>query len=81
MLRAAGIEESDAASLKSTYLETLGQALSGIAAAMGGRAGHEVTCTGGEESSSQRRCAMGCAATSTLARKRRISPSGIERRW
>ena len=47
VLRAAGIEESDPASLKSTYLETVSQALSGIAAAMGGRIGHEVTCAGG----------------------------------
>lgn len=52
VLRAAGIEESDADSLKSTYLETLGQALSGVATAMAGRAGHEVNCTGGAESPS-----------------------------
>jgi flagellar motor switch protein FliN/FliY len=51
VLRAAGIEESDAASLKSTYLETVSQALSGIAGAMGGRLGHEVSCSGGDESS------------------------------
>ena len=51
VLRAAGIEESDAASLKSMYLETIRQALSGIAGAMGARLGHEVTCNGGEESS------------------------------
>ncbi len=51
VLRAAGIEESDAASLKSTYLETVSQALSGIAGSMSGRLGHEVTSTGGEESS------------------------------
>lgn len=50
VLRAAGIEESDAASLKSTYLETLNQAFSGIASAMGGRVGREVNCEGGEES-------------------------------
>jgi flagellar motor switch protein FliN/FliY len=49
VLRAAGIEENDAASLKSTYLETLSQALSGIAAAMGARLGREVNCTRGEE--------------------------------
>jgi flagellar motor switch protein FliN/FliY len=49
VLRAAGIEESDPASFKSTYLETISQALSGVASAMGGRAGHEVNCTGGEE--------------------------------
>jgi flagellar motor switch protein FliN len=51
VLRAAGIEESDPASLKSTYLETISQALSGIAGAMGPRVGHEVNCSGGEESS------------------------------
>jgi flagellar motor switch protein FliN/FliY len=51
VLRSAGIEESDAASLKSTYLETISQALSGTAGAIGSRLGHEVTCTGGEESS------------------------------
>jgi flagellar motor switch protein FliN len=50
ILRAAGIEETDPASLKSTYLETISQALSGVASALGGRAGHEVTCAGGEES-------------------------------
>lgn len=51
VLRAAGIEESDPASLKSTYLETVSQALSGIASAMGGRVGNEVSCSGGRESS------------------------------
>jgi flagellar motor switch protein FliN/FliY len=51
VLRAAGIEESDPGSLKSTYLETISQALSGMAGAMGGRVGHEVSCSGGEESS------------------------------
>jgi flagellar motor switch protein FliN/FliY len=51
VLRAAGIEESDAASLKSTYFETVCQALSGVASAIGGRAGHEVNCEGGQESS------------------------------
>jgi flagellar motor switch protein FliN len=52
VLRAAGIEELDAASLKSTYLETISQALSGVAAAMGGRLGREVNCVGGEGSAS-----------------------------
>lgn len=50
ILRAAEIEESDPASIKSTYLETVSQALSGIASAMGGRTGHEVSCAAGEES-------------------------------
>lgn len=50
VLHAAGIEETDPASLKSTYLETVSQALSGVASTMGGRAGHEVDCAGGAES-------------------------------
>jgi flagellar motor switch protein FliN/FliY len=49
VLRAAGIEEDNAGSLKSTYLETVGQALSGIASAIGRRSGQEVSCVGGEE--------------------------------
>ncbi len=51
VLRAAGIEENDDASLKSTYIETLGQALSGVAGAMGARIGREVNCISGEVSS------------------------------
>ncbi len=50
VLKAAGIEESDPGSLKSTYLETINQALSGLAGAIGGRVGREVNCSGGEES-------------------------------
>ena len=50
VLRAAGIEETDAASLKSTYLETISQALSGVASALGGRLGHEVNCSAGGDS-------------------------------
>ena len=50
MLRPPGIEESDAASLKSTYLETISQALSGIAGAMGARGGPRSAVRGGEES-------------------------------
>jgi flagellar motor switch protein FliN/FliY len=49
VLQAAGIEERDPVSLKSTYLETVDQALSGIASAIGGRVGREVTCSGGKE--------------------------------
>jgi flagellar motor switch protein FliN/FliY len=50
ILKAAGIEDSDAASIKSTYFETISQALSGAAGAMGARAGHEIACAHGEES-------------------------------
>ena len=51
VLLAAGIEDGDQATLKSTHNETLGQILTGIAQDVSGRVGHEVTCTGGEESS------------------------------
>jgi flagellar motor switch protein FliN/FliY len=46
---AAGVAEGDPASLKSRYLEMIGQALSGVAQAMSSRAGHEITLSGGEE--------------------------------
>jgi flagellar motor switch protein FliN/FliY len=49
VLRAAGIEDSPAASVKSTYLEVTGQALSGLTRAMSARLGREVTDAGGEE--------------------------------
>jgi flagellar motor switch protein FliN/FliY len=49
VLRAAGIDETDPASLKSTYLETISQALSGLADGIGTRLGGEVTCVNGEE--------------------------------
>jgi flagellar motor switch protein FliN/FliY len=51
VLKAAGIEENDAGSLKSTYLETVNQALSGVAGALGGRLAREVTCAAGDEAS------------------------------
>lgn len=50
ILRAAGIEDADEAMLRSTWTETLGQALSGIAQDFSGRVGHEVTCAAGAES-------------------------------
>jgi flagellar motor switch protein FliN/FliY len=53
VLQAAGIPESDAASLKSTYLEIAGQALSGLEQALSGRLGREVVRTGGEETADQ----------------------------
>jgi flagellar motor switch protein FliN/FliY len=55
VLAAAGIEDGDEATLKSTHTETLGQVLTGIAQDMSARVGHEVTCTGGEESPFDRR--------------------------
>jgi flagellar motor switch protein FliN len=50
VLVAAGIADGDDATLKSTYLETLGQALGGIAQDMGSRVGAEVVCLNGGES-------------------------------
>ena len=49
VLRAAGIEENDAATLKSTFLELAGQALSGLAQTLSARLGREIGCNGGEE--------------------------------
>jgi flagellar motor switch protein FliN/FliY len=50
ILRAAGIEDADQESLRSTWTETLGQALSAIAQDCSGRLAREVTCAAGEES-------------------------------
>jgi flagellar motor switch protein FliN len=50
ILRAAGIEDADQESLRSTWTETVGQALSAIAQDCSGRLAREVTCAAGEES-------------------------------
>jgi len=49
ILRAAGMEESDRETLESTYLETLGQALGGVAQSMSARLGKEVTPGSGQK--------------------------------
>ncbi len=49
ILRAAGMPESDRETLESTYLETLGQALGGLAQAISARLAKEVTPDGGEK--------------------------------
>ena len=49
VLRASGIEEVEDADARSTYLEVLGQSLSGLASSIGGRLGTEVSCEGGRE--------------------------------
>ncbi len=51
ILHAAGIDDADQETLKSTWTETLGQALSGIARDFSGRLAREVTCAPGAESS------------------------------
>jgi flagellar motor switch protein FliN/FliY len=48
-LRAAEVEENDPASLKSTFLEIAGQALSGLEQAFSGRLRREITRDGGKE--------------------------------
>jgi flagellar motor switch protein FliN/FliY len=53
VLLAAGISGGDDATLKSTFIETLGQVFSGIALDMGSRVGAEVACAGGGESSAR----------------------------
>ena len=49
VLRSAGVEDEDAETLRSTYLEIVNQALSGIAGALSTRAGKEVTCQAGRQ--------------------------------
>lgn len=49
VLTAAGIEEVDPADAKSTFLEALGQSLSGLAQSVGSRLGREVACESGRE--------------------------------
>jgi flagellar motor switch protein FliN len=78
VLRVAGIEERDPASLKSTYLETISQALSGVASAMGGRAGHEVSCIGGEESAAPPADAAWAALRLHLGTEMTIIAIGLE---
>lgn len=55
VLAAAGLSasdiENDPASVKSTYLEILGQTAAGLAQALSGKLGHEVTPQGGQEAS------------------------------
>ena len=46
-LRAAGVDTVEEADAKSTYLEILSQALSGLSQALGSQLGMEVTCTEG----------------------------------
>lgn len=50
VLNAAGIDDADAAQLRSECLEVIGQALAGAGMAIGARVGTEVTPKGGQES-------------------------------
>jgi flagellar motor switch protein FliN/FliY len=49
MLRAAGVETVETAEARNTWLEILGQSLSGMARAIGGLVGREVNCGAGLE--------------------------------
>lgn len=50
VLSSAGVEDGDPESIRSTYLEIVHQGLSGIAGALSGRAGREVSCLEGKAS-------------------------------
>jgi len=50
ILAGLGMGDADAETIKSTFIEALGQTLSGIAQDLTGRLGHEVTCPPGEDS-------------------------------
>jgi len=49
LLRASGIDDAGESDARSTYLEVLSQALSGLASAIGGRLGQDVGCEDGRE--------------------------------
>jgi flagellar motor switch protein FliN/FliY len=49
ILHAAGMDDADRETLESTYVETIGQALSGVAQAITGRLGREVTPSAGQK--------------------------------
>lgn len=51
VLKSAGIDDADDANIKSTYAEILNQSLAGIAQALSARFRGEVTCIGGNETS------------------------------
>ncbi len=53
ILRAVGMEDADPETVKSTWTETLGQTLSGIAQDFSARLGREITCAPAEESAEQ----------------------------
>ncbi len=52
VLKSAGIDDADDDNIKSTYLEILSQALSGLGQAISARVRREVTCAGGGEAKS-----------------------------
>lgn len=51
--RASGMADADRETLESTYLETLGQTLGGLAQSISTRVGHEVTPAGGDKTATR----------------------------
>jgi len=49
ILKSAGVDDGDFDSIRSTYLEIVSQALSGVASVLAARAGEDVACTDGRE--------------------------------
>ena len=66
MLKSAGVDDGDAESIRSTYLEIVNQALSGVAGSLSTRARQEVSCENGA-----RRCRPARAKRQLLLRDRR----------
>lgn len=64
ILAAAGIDDAAEGDIKSTYLETIGQALGGLAAHLTSRLGREVSSAGGEEVTEASSWSAGAAWTS-----------------
>ncbi len=53
VLRSAGVDDGDAETIRSTYLEIINQAFSGIAGAVAARTGREVSCLEGKAAAPQ----------------------------
>lgn len=78
ILSAAGVEEADAEELKSTYKETLGQALSSLAQSLTTRLGQEVTCADGAETDRPLGPAIWGSVTLNLGDRSPVLAIGIE---
>jgi flagellar motor switch protein FliN/FliY len=60
VLRSAGVDDGDAETIRSTYLEIVSQALSGIAGTVAGRVGREVSCLEGKTAAPQSTAGGNC---------------------
>jgi flagellar motor switch protein FliN/FliY len=68
ILTAAGVESTEPAELKETFLEVVRQSLGRFATAVGGQLGREVVCTDGSEEEPPRDQTVGCEVTISLSR-------------